>query len=237
MTGEYQMFFDPLYLLFMVPGLILAGLASLFTTTTFNKYSRIGSSSGMTGAEAARRLLETAGIYNVTIEHVNGMLTDHYDPTSHTLRLSDQVYSSSSLSAIGVACHEAGHAIQHATDYGPLAMRSALVPAANLGSQASYFILLLGFIFQSQSMMLIGIALFSMAVLFTLVTLPVEYNASSRAKKLMVSAGIVSRAEASSAGEVLNAAFMTYVASAVSALLTLLYYLIRSGLLGGRNDD
>ena len=231
------MFFDPLYLLFMVPGLILAGLASLFTTTTFNKYSRIGSSSGMTGAEAARRLLETAGIYNVTIEHVNGMLTDHYDPTSHTLRLSDQVYSSSSLSAIGVACHEAGHAIQHATDYGPLAMRSALVPVANLGSQASYFILLLGFIFQSQSMMLIGIALFSMAVLFTLVTLPVEYNASSRAKKLMVTAGIVSRPEASSAGAVLNAAFMTYVASAVSALLTLLYYLIRSGLLGGRSDD
>ncbi len=231
------MFFDPLYLLFMVPGLILAGLASLFTTTTFNKYSRIGSSSGMTGAEAARRLLETAGIYNVTIEHVNGMLTDHYDPTSHTLRLSDQVYSSSSLSAIGVACHEAGHAIQHATNYGPLAMRSALVPVANLGSQASYFILLLGFIFQSQSMMLIGIALFSMAVLFTLVTLPVEYNASSRAKKLMVSAGIVSRPEAASAGAVLNAAFMTYVASAVSALLTLLYYLIRSGLLGGRNDD
>ena len=231
------MFFDPLYLLFMVPGLILAGLASLFTTTTFNKYSRIGSSSGMTGAEAARRLLETAGIYNVTIEHVNGMLTDHYDPTSHTLRLSDQVYSSSSLSAIGVACHEAGHAIQHATDYGPLAMRSALVPVANLGSQASYFILLLGFIFQSQSMMLIGIALFSMAVLFTLVTLPVEYNASSRAKKLMVTAGIVSRPEAASAGAVLNAAFMTYVASAVSALLTLLYYLIRSGLLGGRNDD
>ena len=231
------MFFDPLYLLFMVPGLILAGLASLFTTTTFNKYSRIGSSSGMTGAQAAQRLLETAGIYNVTIEHVNGMLTDHYDPTSHTLRLSDQVYSSSSLSAIGVACHEAGHAIQHATNYGPLGMRSALVPAANLGSNVSYFLLLLGFLFQSQSMMLIGIALFSLAVLFTLVTLPVEYNASSRAKQLMVSAGIVTRGEAASAGAVLNAAFMTYVASAVSAVLTLLYYLIRSGLLGGRSDD
>ena len=231
------MFFDPLYLLFMVPGLILAGLASLFTTTTFNKYSRIGSSSGMTGAQAAKRLLETAGIYDVTVEHVNGMLTDHYDPTSRTLRLSDQVYSSSSLSAIGVACHEAGHAIQHAANYGPLGMRSALVPAANLGSNASYFILLLGFIFHSQSMMLVGIALFSLAVLFTLVTLPVEYNASSRAKQLMVSAGIVTRGEASSAGAVLNAAFMTYVASAVSAVLTLIYYLIRSGLLGGRSDD
>ena len=231
------MFFDPLYLLFMLPGLILAGLASMFTTTTFNKYSNIASSSGMSGAEAARRLLESAGIYNVTIEHVDGMLTDHYDPTSHTLRLSENVYASNSLAAIGVACHEAGHAIQHATNYGPLAMRSALVPAANIGSNASYFILLLGFLFQSQMMMLVGIALFSMAVLFTLVTLPVEYNASSRAKQLMVSAGIVSRAEASSAGAVLNAAFMTYVASDVSALLTLLYYLIRSGLLGGRRDD
>ena len=231
------MFFDPLYLVFMLPGLILAGLASLFTKTTFSKYSEIAASSGMTGAQAAKRLLETAGIYNVSIEHINGMLTDHYDPTSHTLRLSDEVYGSNSLSAIGVACHEAGHAIQHATSYGPLAMRSALVPAANIGSNASYFILLLGFLFQSQMLMLLGIALFSMAVLFTLVTLPVEYNASSRAKELMVSSGIVSRAEAASAGAVLNAAFMTYVASAVSALLTLLYYLIRSGLLGGRRDD
>lgn len=230
------MFFDPLYLVFMLPGLILAVLASLFTKTTFSKYSEIAASSGMTGAQAAKRLLETAGIYNVSIEHINGMLTDHYDPTSHTLRLSDEVYGSNSLSAIGVACHEAGHAIQHATSYGPLAMRSALVPAANLGSNGSYIILLLGFIFQSQFLILMGIALFSMAVLFTLVTLPVEYNASARAKELMVSSGIVSRAEAASAGSVLNAAFMTYVASAVSALLTLLYYLIRSGLLGGRRD-
>ncbi|MBE6367141.1 MAG: zinc metallopeptidase [Lentisphaerae bacterium] len=230
------MFFDPLYLVFMIPGLILAGLASLFTTTTFNKYSRVASSSGMTGAQAAQRLLESAGIYNVRIEHINGMLTDHYDPTSRTLRLSDEVYASSSLSAIGVACHEAGHAIQHATNYGPLGMRSALVPAANLGSHASYFILLLGFLFQSQMLMLVGIAFFSLSVLFTLVTLPVEYNASSRAKELMVSSGIVSRGEAASAGAVLNAAFMTYVASAVSALLTLLYYLIRSGVLGGRRD-
>jgi len=230
------MFFDPLYLLFMLPGLLLAGLASMFTKLTFSKYSQVGSSSGMTGAQAAQRLLETAGIYNVSIEHVDGMLTDHYDPTSRTLRLSDEVYGSDSLSAIGVACHEAGHAIQHATSYGPLGMRSALVPVANIGSQGSYFILLLGFIFQSQVLVIAGIALFSMAVLFTLVTLPVEYNASSRAKKLMVSAGIVSRSEASAAGSVLNAAFMTYVASAVSALLTLLYYLIRSGLLGGRRD-
>ena len=230
------MFFDPLYLLFMLPGLLLAGLASMFTKLTFSKYSEVGSASGMTGAQAAQRLLETAGIYNVTIEHVDGMLTDHYDPSCRTLRLSEEVYGSDSLAAIGVACHEAGHAIQHATNYGPLGLRSALVPVANIGSQGSYFILLLGFIFQSQVLIIAGIALFSMAVLFTLVTLPVEYNASSRAKQLMVSAGIVSRSEASAAGSVLNAAFMTYVASAVSALLTLLYYLIRSGLLGGRRD-
>ena len=230
------MFFDPLYLLFMLPGLLLAGIASMLTHTTFNKYSRVAASSGMTGAQAAKRLLSTAGIDNVRIEHVRGMLTDHYDPTSRTLRLSDEVYSSQSLSAIGVACHEAGHAIQHATNYAPLGMRSALVPIASFGSSASYFILLAGFFFQSQALVLLGIGLFSMAVLFTLVTLPVEYNASSRAKKLMVASGIVSNREAASAGAVLNAAFMTYVASAVSALLTLLYYLIRSGLLGGRRD-
>ncbi len=230
------MYFDPLYLIFMLPGFILASLASVFTTLTFKKYSTIGSSSGMTGAQAAQRLLETAGIYNVRIEQTAGMLTDHYDPSSHTLRLSDEVYGSDSLSAIGVACHEAGHAIQHNRNYAPLVLRSALVPAANLGSGASYFIILLGFLFQSQSLLLVGIAFFSLTVLFTLVTLPVEFNASSRAKELMVSAGIVSRSEASSAGAVLNAAFMTYVASAVSALLTLLYYLLRSGLLGGRRD-
>ena len=230
------MFFDPLYLLFMLPGLLLAGIASMLTHTTFNKYSRVAASSGMTGAQAAQRLLNTAGINNVRIEHVNGMLSDHYDPTSRTLRLSDEVYSSQSLSAIGVACHEAGHAIQHATNYGPLGMRSALVPVASFGSSASYFILLVGFIFQSQTLIFFGIILFSMAVLFTLVTLPVEYNASSRAKKLMVASGIVTNREAASAGAVLNAAFMTYVASAISALLTLLYYLIRSGLLGSRRD-
>ncbi|MBE6380586.1 MAG: zinc metallopeptidase [Lentisphaerae bacterium] len=229
-------YFDPLYLVFMLPGLLLAGLASLFTRSTFSKYSQVAASSYVTGAEAARRLLHQAGIYDVKIEPVDGMLTDHYDPSSRTLRLSSEVYGRNSLSAIGVACHEAGHAIQHATGYAPLAMRSALVPAANLGSSGSYILLLLGFLLNSAPLMLLGIILFSLSVLFTLVTLPVEYNASSRAKQLMVSAGIVSPGEAAAAGSVLNAAFMTYVASAVSALLMLLYYLVRSGLLGGRRD-
>ncbi len=231
-----MLFFDPVYLLFALPGFILALVASLVTKSTFAKYSHIAASSGMTGAQAAGRLLQYAGIDNVTIEHVNGMLTDHYDPSSNTLRLSDDVYASQSLSAIGVACHEAGHAIQHATGYAPLALRSSLVPAATIGSNASYLFLIVGFLFQSQAMVLVGIALFSLAVLFTVVTLPVEYNASYRAKQLMVSAGIVSRAEASAAGSVLNAAFMTYVASAVNAILILLYYLFRSGILGGRRD-
>jgi Zn-dependent membrane protease YugP len=228
------MFFDPLYLLFMLPGLLLAGLASMFTTTTFKKYSRIGASSGMTGAQAARRLLESAGIYNVSVEHVNGMLTDHYDPTSHTLRLSDEVYGSSSLSAIGVACHEAGHAIQHATNYGPLTMRSALVPAANLGSNASYFILLLGFIFQSQPLMIVGIVLFSMAVLFTLVTLPVELNASRRARKMLLAEGILTEEEMPAAREVLSAAALTYLASLLTSLVYFLRFLFYVLALFGR---
>jgi Zn-dependent membrane protease YugP len=153
------------------------------------------------------------------------------------LRLSDEVYGSRSLSAIGVACHEAGHAIQHAENYAPLTMRSALVPVVNFGSTFSYIAILVGFLFQSQSLVLIGAGLFSLAVLFSIVTLPVEYNASYRAKKLMQSAGIVNSQEASSAGAVLNAAFMTYVASAVNMLLILLYYLFRAGVFGGNNRD
>ena len=231
------MFFDWTYVVLVLPCVILAMWASANVNSTFQKYSKVHSVRHITGADAAQRVLSANGVSGVRIERVSGNLTDHYDPRTNVIRLSDAVHSSTSAAAIGVACHEAGHAIQHATDYAPLVLRSTLVPAANLGSNLSYFILLAGFIFQSQSVIIAGIILFSLTVLFTLVTLPVEYNASSRAKKLMVSAGIVSRAEASSAGEVLNAAFMTYVASAVSALLTLLYYLIRSGLLGGRNDD
>lgn len=230
------MILDPLYFILALPGFILALWASFYTRSTFNRYSKVYAASGLTGAEAAERLLHGAGIYNVAVERVDGFLSDHYDPSSRKLRLSDNVYASQSLSAIGVACHEAGHAIQHATGYGALNLRTALVPAAILGSNTAYIFLMIGFFLQRQGWMLIGIALFSCAVLFSLVTLPVEYNASARAKKLMVSTGIVSSSEAADAGSVLNAAFMTYVASAVSALLTLLYFLIRSGLLGGRRD-
>jgi Zn-dependent membrane protease YugP len=181
-------------------------------------------------------MLRSQGVHNVNIEPVRGFLSDHYDPRSHTLRLSPNVYQSRSLSAIGVACHEAGHALQHANNYLPLALRSALVPAASLGSSGAYIIFLIGLLFGATSMMKLGVLLFSLVVVFSLVTLPVEWNATARAKRLMVQAGIVSPAEQSSAGAVLNAAFLTYVASAFTAIMTLLYYMLRAGLLGGGDD-
>lgn len=231
------MFFDPLFLMLMIPGLLLAIAASALTKSTFAKYSRVGVRSGMSGAEAANRLLRSAGIDNVDIEPVNGFLSDHYDPTSRTLRLSPDVYQGRSLSAIGVACHEAGHALQHATNYGPLGLRSALVPATNISSSLSYFIILAGFFMNFKGLILIGAVVFSATVVFSLVTLPVEWDASARAKRLMVTSGIVDQDEAWDAGKVLNAAFLTYVASAVSAILTLLYYLIRAGVFSGGSDD
>lgn len=231
------MLFMPIgYWVFAIPGLILAGLASLLTKTTFARYAKVAASSRLTGAQAASQMLASQGIHDVSIEPVRGFLSDHYDPMHRTLRLSPDVYNSQSLSAIGVACHEAGHALQHAAGYAPLSIRTALVPIANFGSNAAYIFLLLGMFFQSIQMVQLGAIVFLGAVAFSLITLPVEWNASARAKVLMVNSGIVSREEASHAGRVLNAAFMTYVAAAISALLTLLYYLLRSGLLGGSRE-
>ena len=230
------MWIDPLSWLFMIPGLIIAGIASAYTHSTFEKYKQFCASSRMTGAQAAQRLLSAAGIYDVRIERVGGFLTDHYDPTSRVLRLSPDVFDGISLSSIGVACHEAGHAIQHAENYGPLGLRSNLVPLTNIASIGSYIIIPIGFLLMSQQMILLGAIMFGVSVLFTLVTLPVEWDASARAKKLMVTCGIVTAEEREGAADVLNAAFMTYVASAVSSLLMLLYYLIRAGVIGGRRD-
>lgn len=228
------MFFDPLYLLFAIPGLIIGALASMYTHSMFSSYSKKRAASGMTGAEAALVMLQRAGIYDVQIERVDGFLSDHYDPSAKTLRLSPDVYDSDSLSAIGVACHEAGHALQHAAQYGPLGLRSALVPLTNISSTLSYIVVIAGFIFQSGSMVMFGALLFSAVVVFSIVTLPVEWDASSRAKQLMVTAGIVSPMERDDAGKVLNAAFLTYVAAVVSSLLTLLYYVLRAS---GMNRD
>lgn len=232
---------DPLYWLMMLPALLLSIVASMMTKGTFKKYANVRAYSGLTGAQAAERMLRSHGVYDVTIEQTQGFLSDHYDPTRKVLRLSRDVYAAQSLSAVGVACHEAGHAVQHAESYAPLALRSALVPLASFGSSASYWIILAGFLLQGSVLGLglikVGIVLFGAAVVFSLVTLPVEWNASTRAKAHMVSAGIVSPDQQRQAGAVLNAAFLTYIAAAASALMTLLYYLLRSGLLGGRRSD
>jgi len=237
------MFFDPMYLwLVLIPGLLLSGGASLLVRSSFGYYSRVGTQRGLSGAQAAQMLLDRAGIRDVRVVHVPGHLTDHYDPTNKTLALSDAVYSSNSVAAIGVATHEAGHAIQHATGYLPLKLRAITVPIANIGSSLGPWVIMGGLVLMAtagalgQIVFLAGIALFSGTLLFQLITLPVEFDASARAKRLVVEAGIVTPQETTGIHAVLNAAAMTYVAAAVSTMLTLLYYLMRSGLLGGRNE-
>jgi uncharacterized protein len=227
------MIFDPMYLIYALPGMLLAMIATWLTKSTFARYARVGASSGLTGAEAAHQMLRSEGVTNVRIEMTQGFLSDHFDPRTNTLRLSPAVYQSRSLSAIGVACHEAGHALQKAHAYAPLAMRSALVPVTNFGSQLSIPILMAGLFLQVPVLVKAGIFLFIGVVVFSLITLPVEWDATARAKRLMVRAGIVSPAEQVHAGKVLNAAFLTYLASAVSAIMTLLYYLT---LANRRND-
>lgn len=228
------MIFDPMYFLFIVPGLALSLWASFKVKRTFNRYSQVPSRSGRTGAEAARMLLAGAGISDVRIVRSHGMLSDHYNPLTKTLALSEPVHDSTSVAAIGVATHEAGHAIQHARKYAPLWVRSALVPTASIGSSVGYFVMLGGLFLSSQSMVLVGAILFSAVLLFQVVTLPVEFNASARAKALVLEHGIVTVQEQQGVSRVLNAAALTYVAAAVSTLLTLLYFLWRSGLIGGR---
>lgn len=230
------MIFDPLYLILMLPGILLATWASFYTKSTFQKYSNAASEKGFTGARAAELLLHDAGIFNVRVEKTGGFLSDHYDPGAKVLRLSPDVFESRSLSAIGVACHEAGHAIQHAAGYAPLAFRNMIVPLVSLCSPLSYVVIVLGVLVASQELMMLGIFIFCGVVFFSLITLPVEWDASSRAKQLMVSRGIVSQNEGEAAGQVLNAAFLTYVAALVNSLLTLLYFLLRTGILGGRRD-
>lgn len=228
------MFFDPLYLVFMAPALLFSLWASWRTKSTFNKYQRVGTLRGVTGAQAAAQMLRSAGINDVQIVQADGFLSDHYDPGHKRLALSQPVYASTSIAAVGVACHEAGHAIQHAQSYGPLHLRSALVPTANIGSSLSYFVILGGFLFQQQKLVLLGAALFAMVLVFQIVTLPVEFDASNRAKKLAVDNGIVLAQEREGMDRVLNAAAMTYVAAVVASLMTILYYLLRAS--GMRRD-
>jgi Zn-dependent membrane protease YugP len=231
------MFFDPLYLLVMVPGMLLSLWASMRVKSTFHHYSQVGSSSGLSGADAARELLRRQNIEGVRVEPVEGFLSDHYDPSSRTLRLSPDVYNGRSLAALGVAAHEAGHAIQHAHDYKPLAFRSLVVRPAMLGSNLGMIVLGLGLALQVSGMIWLGIVLFSAFVIFTLITLPVEFNASSRAVTALVDGGLITRSEAVDTKKVLDAAALTYVAAAISAVMQLLYFLWRAGFLGGSRQE
>ncbi|HEX2225056.1 MAG TPA: zinc metallopeptidase [Thermoanaerobaculia bacterium] len=231
------MVFDPVYFLFIGPALLLSLWASFRTKSAFNKYSKVRTARGFTGAQAAQVLLDRAGIRDVRIVPTHGYLSDHYNPVNKTLALSEAVYSSTSVAAVGVACHEAGHAIQHATAYKPLALRSMLVPTAGIGSSIGYFVMFFGLILQSANMVVVGALLFSAVLAFQLVTLPVEFDASNRAKRLATEYAIVLPQEREGMDRVLNAAALTYVAAAVSTLLTLLYFLLRAGLLGGGNRD
>ena len=236
MPGRYYgyYYYDPTYML-NNKRTKYSLFEQFLVNSRFSKYSRVRSRSGMTGAQAAERILQSQGIYDVAIQRVSGKLTDHYDPRNKTLNLSDAVYASTSVAAVGVAAHECGHAIQHARGYAPLSFRSALVPVANIGSQLSWLFIILGIFFGgSHTLIMIGILMFSAAVLFQLVTLPVEFNASGRALKLLSETGILQKDEVSDTRKVLSAAALTYVAAAATAVLQLLRLL---RLFGGNDRD
>lgn len=225
-------FYDATYLL-VILGAVLSMIASAKVNGTFNRYSRVRSMSGMTGAQTARRILDQNGLYNVKVEHINGNLTDHYDPRSKVLRLSDATYSAASVAAVGVAAHECGHAVQDSEGYEPLRIRSKMAPAANFGSRFGLPIFMMGLIFgMNEILMQIGIWVFLLAVLFQLITLPVEFDASRRALAMLTDYGILGTQEVEGSRKVLKAAAMTYVAAAAAAVLNLL----RLVLISRRND-
>ena len=233
----YPMYFDSTYVLVLI-GVVLCMAASAKVNSTYAKFSRVRNHAGITGAMAAQQILRQSGIYDVRVERVSGKLTDHYDPSNKVLRLSDSTYGSTSVAALGVAAHECGHAIQHATHYAPLSIRGALVPVANFGSSISWPLIIVGLFLRGDMaafLINIGILLFSAAVLFQIVTLPVEINASRRAMNILEGTGMLYPDEAGKARSVLRAAALTYVASAASAILQLLRLLILTR--GRRNDD
>jgi hypothetical protein len=229
------MIFDPVYLLLMAPAFIFSLITSFWVKSAFKKYSKVATASGLTGAQAAARVLRSANVNNVQIEATRGFLSDHYDPSKKVLRLSPDVYQGRSVASIGVAAHEAGHAIQDAAGYAPMKLRTAIVPMASIGSNLSWLLLIGGMILGSVGLIKVGVVLFTAVVAFQVVTLPVEINASRRALAAISSSGILMAEEHAGAKKVLTAAAMTYVAAAATAILTLIYFLIRAGLLGGRD--
>ena len=225
-----------LYLLFALPALLLGLYAQFKVQSAFNRYSRVRTWRGITGAQAARYILDAWGLHDVRVEEVGGFLTDHYDPVNKVLRLSPAVARTPSVAAVGVAAHEAGHALQHAQGYWALQLRTAAVPSVQVGSWLGPIIFMVGLLFNSVSMAWLGVILFSAVVLFALITLPVEFDASARAKRLLVQHGILAPEEMRGVNEVLNAAALTYVAAAVQAISTLLYYIFILGGFSRRQD-
>lgn len=227
------MYFNPLYFVFALPALLLGLYAQAKVRGAYNKYARVRTARGVTGAQVARSILDAYGLYNVQVEEVQGFMSDHYDPRSKVLRLSPDVYRSASVAAAGIAAHETGHALQDAKNYAFLTMRSAMVPSVQVGSMLGPIIFIAGFLLNLTTLAWVGIILFGATAAFALVTLPVEIDASKRAKSLLVSNGILIGNEMEGVNKVLDAAALTYVAAAIQALSTLLYYVF---LLSGRRD-
>lgn len=212
--------YDSTYILVII-AFALSLFASMGVNATFARYKKIGSSRGMTGAEAARKILDDNGLYNIGVEHISGNLNDHFDPRSNVIRLSDATYSDSSVAAIGVAAHEAGHAVQHAVGYVPIKVRNAIVPVVNISTQLSMPLFFIGLLLNMMGLAMVGVVLFSAALVFQLVTLPVEFDASHRALKILSASGMLSESEIGGARKVLGAAAMTYVAAAAATALQL----------------
>jgi Zn-dependent membrane protease YugP len=231
------MFFDPSYMLVMGVGLLLSLGAQAWVKSAVSTWSRVATARGMTGAEIALGMLRANGIQAVRVEPVSGFLSDHYDPSTRTLRLSHANYSGRSVAAAGIAAHEAGHALQHRDGYRPMLIRQKLVPVANIGTNLGVFMVMGGMALGAAGLAKLGVVLFAGFVLFTLVTLPVEFDASRRAYNALTSANIVLPNEAAGVRTVLTAAAATYVAAAVTAILQLLYFALRAGLLGGRRQE
>lgn len=228
-------FFDPRYLLFMAPAFILMMIVQGYVKSAYNKWSKVPARSRLTGAQAAERLIQNGGLYGVRVEGVQGQLTDHYDPRSKVLRLSPGVYNSTSVAALAIAAHELGHAMQDKDEYFPLRLRAAIVPAVNIGSYLGWILLMIGILLQATTLAWLGVFVFSGGALFALATLPVELNASARAKRLLTDTGLITGPdERSGVNNVLNAAALTYVAALITAVLQLLYFVTLVLGMGGR---
>jgi len=230
-------FFDPFYLIFMIPAFILMAVTSWYVRHAYNKWSKIRATSGLTGHQAAQRLISTGSLYGVQVQGTSGQLSDHYDPRNKTLYLSQGVANSPSVAAVAISAHELGHALQDAENYFPMTIRSALVPAVNIGSNLGWILIMIGLVLQQIQIAWLGVLVFSAGALFALATLPVEFNASARAKELLYATGIIqTEEERRGVNQVLNAAALTYVAGLVTAIMQLLYYVFLIGGLGRRRD-